>query len=95
MMSGHGVEVSDWLATSMSNGTAMKLWNPNLVPSAMPSKPWPRAWASVDAKNTIFLVCSFVWRYFLIYLRSVPHCMDVCLVFACLAMCILANHDHV
>ena len=64
MMSGNGVEVLDWLATSMSNGTAIKLWNLNLVPRAMPSKRWLRAWACIDAKHTIFLVCSFVWRYF-------------------------------
>ena len=38
MMSAHGVEVSDWLATSMSNGIAMKIVEPNLVPRAMPSK---------------------------------------------------------
>ena len=41
----------------------------------MPSKPWLRAWACVDAKLTIFLVCSLLWRYVLTYLRSVPHCV--------------------
>ena len=75
MMSGHGIEVSDWLVTSMSNGIAMKLWNLNLVPRAMLCKPWLQAWACVDAKHTIFGVCSFVFRFFLTCLRSVPHCV--------------------
>ena len=120
MISGHGIEVSDWLVTSMSNGIAMKLWNLNLVPRAMPCKPWLRAWACVDTKHTILGVCSFVFRYLFdvpeicpslcpkqgICKNRDPHAannaiaipsliMEVCLVFACLAMCIFANHFHV
>ena len=43
----------------MSNCIAMKLWNLNLVPRAMPYKPWLRSWACVVAKHTMFF-CLFV-----------------------------------
>ena len=56
MLSGHGIEASEWLVTSMSNCIAMKLFNLNLVPRAMPYKPWLRAWACVVAKHTVFLL---------------------------------------
>ena len=70
LQTGHGIETSDWLETSMSNGTAMKLWNLNLGSKAMPYKPWLWAWARVAAKQ--FFVCLAL---LLAYLRSVPHCV--------------------
>ena len=115
---GHGIEVSDWLATSMSNGTAMKLWNLSLVLKAWPYKPWLRV--GVRWRETYLFWGLFVWRYCFdvpeictslcpkqgICKNRGPHItnnkiaspsliMDVCLVFACLAMCIVANHFRV
>ena len=64
MMSGHGVEVSGWLATSMSNGTAIKLWNLNLVPRAMSSNLGCGRGRALTRNIPSFWFVRFVWRYF-------------------------------
>ena len=37
IISGHGIETTDWLVVSLFNGAVVKAWNPNYIPGPCPT----------------------------------------------------------
>ena len=79
MILGHGIEVSDWLVASMTNGIAMKLWNLNLGIIWFPGQCLANLGCGHGHALTRNTPCGgFVRLFFTIFLtclRSVPHCV--------------------